>query len=135
MDFSKALKSLKNDVKIYRLAWDSGVYVKAMKSSRELNGTYFYTGNSDASKPDYKQPWLPTQEDLLAGDWKIADGELPKIHVTTLSNSSDGLSVTMTVNDIKGHATETDVINAVQQAFAQLYANKVVEQRTGNWFS
>lgn len=33
MDFSQALNSLKNDMKLHRLAWDDGVYVKAMRSS------------------------------------------------------------------------------------------------------
>lgn len=76
MNFSEALESVKLGSKIQREGWNgSGLVIKLQHPDKESKMTlpYLYIEYPDTAKntPGAKCPWLASQTDILADDWKI----------------------------------------------------------------
>lgn len=81
MDFGNAIRELKNGKSLYRKGWNGkGICIKLMNASdsQDMTQDYIYidttglkTDNRDA--PKSRVPWLASQTDLLANDWKTEE--------------------------------------------------------------
>lgn len=73
MDFSESLQCLKKRYKMCRNGWNGkdmwiGIYFpEVMGGTMTKPYIYIKTAKGD------RIPWLASQEDLLAEDWKVAD--------------------------------------------------------------
>ncbi len=83
MDFGKAIQLLKEGKRVQRSGWNGkGIYIEMQKPDKYSKMTlpYIYivttgliTNNPDA--PKGVVPWLASQTDMLAEDWKIVEEE------------------------------------------------------------
>ena len=74
MSFSLALEILKDGGKVQREGWNGrGMWLKLQKPDYNSKMTlpYIYMKTAD----DQLVPWLASQTDLLASDWKFASDE------------------------------------------------------------
>ena len=72
MDFSDALRQMREGLAVGRIAWcfkdgDAEVFKKTIRIEDRIINEY---GISDIS-PGTKRTWRPTQEDILATDWSL----------------------------------------------------------------
>lgn len=74
MDFSEALKLLKNDKRVSRSGWNGrGLSIKAQypDDNSKMGNPYLYI---DArSLGGTLNPWQPSQTDLFAEDWFVVE--------------------------------------------------------------
>jgi len=76
MDFSEALKAAKAGKFIQRQGWNgAGLAVKVQfpdaNSGMTLPYLYIEYPLTAKTTPGAKCPWLPSQTDMLAEDWKV----------------------------------------------------------------
>ena len=87
MDFGEAIKALKDEECVYRKGWNGKAIFIALKKGEHLDTlnnrfdkvmthdfiyidtTGLETDNPDAPKD--RVPWLASQTDMLADDWKV----------------------------------------------------------------
>ena len=79
MDFGKALEAIREGKSVIRSGWNGkGIFValQVPDDNSKMTGPYAYidtTGlaseNPDA--PRVMVPWLPSQTDMLADDWRV----------------------------------------------------------------
>lgn len=82
MDFGKALNVLRNGGKVYRRGWNGkGIYIVLQRpddmSKMTLPYIYIETTFLDTDNPAAPKgrvPWLASQTDMLAEDWKDVNG-------------------------------------------------------------
>lgn len=75
-DFGEALKALKDGKKVARLGWNGkGMWLELQRpdahSKMTLPYVYLNYPNDAANTPGARVPWLASQTDQLAEDWKI----------------------------------------------------------------
>lgn len=74
MDFSSALKALRDKRKLTRKGWNGkGLFVQAQYPDEhsKMGNPYLYI---DATALGGKlNPWVPSQTDLFAEDWEIVE--------------------------------------------------------------
>ena len=76
MNFGEALSLLKNDIKVAREGWNGkGMWLELQRPDSHSKMTLpyvFLNYPSDAQNtPGARVPWLASQTDMLAEDWKI----------------------------------------------------------------
>mgnify|MGYP000853176404 CR=1 FL=1 len=90
MNFGDALQALKSGKKLYRQGWDNGAQFiflvpgSTFKVNRPpLLGLYpegteiEYNGHIDIMTTNgFVQPWTPTHNDLLSGDWQASEDKI-----------------------------------------------------------
>ena len=73
MDFSQALTQLKAGAKLARSGWNrSGMYIQAQYPDANSNMTQPYIFIVPCE--DEKIPWVTSQADVFANDWRIVHG-------------------------------------------------------------
>lgn len=72
MDFQKALTHIKNLKRVSREAWPSSFLFYRKGEKPYLQLAINLISNGDELKAE-AHPWRPTQEDLLADDWRLVD--------------------------------------------------------------
>ena len=80
MKFSEALNHLENGEKVFRTGWNGvGIFIKIQFPDKhsKMTAPYIYidtTGldTNNPSAPKVVIPWLASQTDLLADDWRLA---------------------------------------------------------------
>ena len=78
MDFSMALKRLKEGAKLQRSGWNGvGLWLtlQVPDVNSKMTLPYIYISYPDDAKttPGAKVPWLASQTDLLADDWQVVE--------------------------------------------------------------
>lgn len=81
MDFGSAIQLLKKGAKLQRKGWNGkGIYIEMQKpdehSKMTLPYIYIVTNGLVTNNPDAPKgvvPWLASQTDMLAEDWKIVE--------------------------------------------------------------
>lgn len=76
MDFSQALLHLKQGTAVTREGWNGkGLFVQAQfpDEHSKMGNPYLYI-NAKALGGELN-PWVPSQTDLFAMDWEVAEGE------------------------------------------------------------
>ena len=81
MDFGSAIKLLKEGKRVQRNGWNGkGIYIEMQKpdehSKMTLPYIYIVTNGLVTNNPDAPKgvvPWLASQTDMLAEDWKIVE--------------------------------------------------------------
>lgn len=71
-DFGYALRCLKVGLKLTRRGWNApGQYVEMQRPtvSSKMSEPYCYLKNAQ----DGRVPWVPSQGDLFAEDWELAE--------------------------------------------------------------
>ncbi|WP_203642941.1 DUF2829 domain-containing protein [Levilactobacillus andaensis] len=83
MDFSKALKLLKQGKRLRRKGWNGkGIFIKlrTATANSDMSHDFIYidtTGlqTDNQGAPKDRVPWLASQTDMLANDWEVADSQ------------------------------------------------------------
>lgn len=68
--FSIALEYLKKGYKVSKKSWHKeGMYIQMQKPTKEseMTGSYLYITIDN----DYRNPWHPSQADMLEDDWVV----------------------------------------------------------------
>lgn len=81
MDFGKAIQLLKEGKRVARKGWNGkGIYIEMQKpdehSKMTLPYIYIVTNGLITDNPDAPKgvvPWLASQTDMLAEDWRIVE--------------------------------------------------------------
>lgn len=71
MDFSNALKLLKEGKNIRRQEWKDGAYIY-LREHYYIKGRYEIV---DEEGMPYLHSWMTAEEDILANDWEEAEDE------------------------------------------------------------
>lgn len=73
MEFSEALKDLKDGKSAYRVAWNNTQVLVEIQFPDEYSANtepYLYFVESDEMDNVRRIPWLPGNVDLMADDWE-----------------------------------------------------------------